>query len=102
MKAPSEKLKTPSVKTPSEKAPAMRKMEIEIHRGPKMKVTGFTVHHHMLPKATKSSAFMENTTHSQPFGANQHEAMMDHIDAHTSAQLGHVGGAAEPEGEEQA
>jgi hypothetical protein len=69
----------------------MREMRIEIHRGPKSKVTGFTVHHHMIPKATKSMAFSENTEHSQPFGADQHEQMMDHVHEHTSAQLG--GGA---------
>ena len=69
-------------------AEPMREMRIEIHHGPKQKVTGFTVHHHMMPKATKSMAFSENTTHSQPFGADQHEQMMDHIHEHTSAQLG--------------
>lgn len=69
-------------------AEPMREMRIEIHRGPKSKVTGFTVHHHMMPKPTsKSAAFMENTQHSQPFGANQHEEMMDHIDHHTAAQM---------------
>lgn len=67
----------------------MREMRIEIHRGPKNKVTGFTVHHRMMPKpVSKSGAFMENTEHSQPFGANQHEQMMDHVHEHTSAQLG--------------
>ena len=87
----------------------MREMRIEIHRGPKNKVTGFTVHHHMMPKAaTKSGAFMENTHHSQPFGADQHEEMMDHIHEHTAAQLGGAkiakNEAPEPEeeGEEEA
>src|ERR1700722_12202608 len=67
----------------------MRGMRIEIHRAPspEHKVTGFTVHHDMVPKATKSSAFMEDTSHSQPFSADEHEKMMDHIDQHTSAQL---------------
>jgi len=77
----------------------MREMRIEIHRdapaknkslGPAApgKVTGFTVHHHMIPRPTsKSEAFMENTEHSHPFGADQHEEMMDHIHEHTSAQL---------------
>ena len=85
----------------------MREMRIEIHRGPKNKVTGFTVHHHMMPKATKSMAFSENTTHSHPFGAGEHEAMMDHVHEHTGAQLGAVatpkeapGGASEMEEEE--
>jgi hypothetical protein len=76
-----------------EKIEPMRAMRIEIHRGPspKRKVTGFTVHHDMVPKATKSSAFMEDTSHSVPFGADQHEEMMDHIHDHTSAQLGASG-----------
>jgi hypothetical protein len=75
----------------------MREMRIEIHRGPKNKVTGFTVHHHMMPKASKSMAFSENTTHSHPFGVGEHEAMMDHIHEHTAAQMG--GEAAMPKGE---
>jgi hypothetical protein len=66
----------------------MREMRIEIHRGPKKQVTGFTVHHHMMPKPTKSAAFMENVEHSQPFGAHEHEAMMDHIDEHMKGQIG--------------
>src|ERR1035441_3020776 len=80
-----------NMKTTKASAEPMREMRIEIHRGPQQKVTGFTVHHHMIPKATKSMAFSENTTHSQPFGADQHEQMMDHIDEHTSAQLGGAG-----------
>ena len=85
----------------------MREMRIEIHRGPKNKVTGFTVHHHMMPKATKSMAFSENTTHSHPFGVDQHAAMMDHVEEHTGAQLGAVtpkeapGGASEEEEESE-
>jgi len=79
-------------------AEPMREMRIEIHRGPKKEVTGFTVHHHMMPKATKSLAFSENTTHSQPFGANQHEEMMDHIHEHTAGQLGAVAPKAAPAG----
>jgi hypothetical protein len=86
-----------SMKKPSVTAEPMREMRIEIHRGPKKEVTGFTVHHHMMPKATKSAAFSENTTHSQPFGVDQHEAMMDHIHEHTAAQMG--GEAAMPKGE---
>ena len=72
-------------------AEPMREMRIEIHRGPapKRQVTGFTVHHHMLPKAAgKSSAFYEDTSHSVPFGADQHEKMMDHVEEHMSAQVG--------------
>jgi len=65
----------------------MREMRIEIHRGPQAKVTGFTIHHHMMPKATKSMAFSENTTHSHPFGVGDHEAMMDHVHEHTAAQI---------------
>jgi hypothetical protein len=72
-------------------AEPMREMRIEIHRGPapKRKVTGFTVHHHMMPKASgKSSAFYEDTSHSVPFGADQHEKMMDHVEEHMSGQVG--------------
>lgn len=86
----------------SEMREPMREMRIEIHRGPKQKVTGFTVHHHMVPKATKSMAFSENTTHSKPFGADQHEQMMDHIHEHTAAQLGgKEPAAATPSAEEE-
>lgn len=89
---------------------AIREMRIEIHRGPKDEVTGHTVHHHMMPKAAnKSAAFMENTEHSFPFGADgessTHGHMLDHIGEH----LGILGEAAkgvaqeekeeEPEGE---
>jgi len=71
----------------------MREMRIEIHRGPARKVTGFTVHHHMMPKPTsKSGAFMENETISHPFSANEHAKMMAHVKQHTGAQL--AGGAA--------
>ena len=88
------------------KSEPMREMRIEIHRGPKNKVTGFTVHHHMMPKPTKSMAFSENETQSHPFSAGEHEAMMDHVHEHTGAQLGAVspkaapGGASEKEEEE--
>jgi hypothetical protein len=61
----------------------MREMRIEVHRGKDGKVTGHTVHHHMQPKkAGKSGAFVEETHHSFPFGAGQHEAMMDHVSEH--------------------
>lgn len=84
----------------------MRKMEIEIHRGTGGKVSGFTVHHHMhATPASKSGAFMENETVSQPFGAHEHEAMIDHVHEHTAAQLGKAAtnakehaAAGEPEG----
>ena len=92
------------MKKPSGTAEPMREMRIEIHHGPKNKVTGFTVHHHMMPKPTKSMAFSENTTHSHPFGVDQHAAMMDHVDQHTAAQLGagmKEPAEAEPEEEEE-
>jgi hypothetical protein len=61
----------------------MREMRIEVHRGPKHEVTGYTVHHHMMPKASgKSGAFMEHETHQHPFSAGDHEAMMDHVNSH--------------------
>lgn len=71
----------------------MKEMRIEFHRS-KGKVTGATVHHHMQPKATRSAAFMEDTHHSFPFGAGQHEEMMDHLHEHTAAQMG--GASASP------
>jgi hypothetical protein len=88
--------------------PKMNSMRIEIHRGPKGKVSGFTVHHHMAPKpASKSGAFMENEEVSEPFGADQHAKMMAHVHEHTAAQLGAAAGnakesaaASEPEGGE--
>ena len=64
----------------------MREMRIQIHRGAGGKLTGFTVHHHMMPKATKSAAFMENTEHSHPFSADEHEEMMDHVAEHLGKQ----------------
>lgn len=69
------------------KAESMREMRVEIHRGPKGKVTGFTVHHNLMPKISKSHAFSEDTTESHRFGGDQHEAMIDHIHKHTAAQL---------------
>lgn len=65
----------------------MRELRVEIHRGPKPKcaVTGYTVHHHMVPKSTgDSGAFMEHETHTQPFSADEHEAMLDHVQEHLS------------------
>ena len=86
-------------------AQPMREMRIEIHRGPgpKRAVTGFTVHHHMVPKpASKSGAFMEDTTHQQPFSKDEHGKMMAHVTSHLKGQLGMAAGAAhgEPDGDE--
>lgn len=71
------------------KAPkhTIHEMRIEVHRGEGGKVTGHTVHHHMMPsKASKSGAFMEHTHHSFPFGADGHSSthghMLDHIGEH--------------------
>lgn len=70
----------------------MKRMEIEIHHGPKMKVTGFTVHHHMMPHAaSKSGAFMEQEQHSHPFSADEHGAMMDHVNEHLGGLMGKGG-----------
>jgi hypothetical protein len=75
----------------------MKRMEIEIHHGAsdgtKMpKVTGFTVHHHMMPKAaSKSGAFMERETHSHPFSAAEHGAMMSHVADHLGGLMGKGG-----------
>lgn len=67
---------------------AMREMRIEIHRGPKKEVTGFTVHHHMMPTPkSKSGAFYEDLTHSQPFSKDEHEAMQAHVNKHLKMQL---------------
>ena len=81
------------MKVPKMTKEPMREMRIEMHRGPGNKLTGFTVHHSMVPKPSKSMAFHENTTHSFPFAANEHEAMMDHVHEHTAGQLG--GGTSE-------
>lgn len=80
----------------AEKAPKpgpmqMRELRVEIHRGPAPKhaVTGFTVHHHMLPKKTgKMGAFMEHETHTQPFSADEHGAMVDHVAEHLEDAIG--------------
>jgi hypothetical protein len=89
-------------------AEPMREMRIEIHRGPKKEVTGFTVHHHMVPKPHgKSSAFYEDTNVSHPFAAGDHGAMMAHVNQHMKGQIGAPGGAQmasadheEPDGDE--
>jgi hypothetical protein len=80
----------------------MSSMRIEVHHGPKMKVTGHTVHHEMMPKPSKGSmAFSENTSHSFPFDANgkssSHGDMMDHIAEHLG--MDGSGGKAEAEDE---
>lgn len=66
----------------------MREMRIQIHRGGDKKATGATVHHYMMPKTSKSSAFVEHTQHSQKFSKGEHEAMMEHIEKHMSEQMG--------------
>lgn len=66
--------------------PAIRSMRIQIHRGPKKEVPGFTVHHEGMPEATKSAAFLKDTHQSHPFSADQHEQMLDHIDQHLAGQ----------------
>ena len=81
----------------------MREMRIEIHRGPKKEVTGFTVHHHMMPTKSGSSpsgAFMENQTHTQPFSAKEHGAMMEHVNEHLDGVMGGGGGKGEAAEEE--
>ena len=73
------------------KSPAghMREMRIEVHHGPKKEVTGYTVHHHMMPHpATKSGAFMEHESHEHPFSANDHKAMKAHVNEHLDAMKG--------------
>ncbi len=68
-------------------AEPMREMRIEIHRGPKKEVTGYTVHHHMVPKPHgKSSAFYEDTHISHPFSADEHEKMAEHVANHLAGQ----------------
>ena len=82
----------------------MREMRIEIHRGPKKEVTGFTVHHHMMPTKSASSpsgAFMENQTHTQPFSAKEHGAMMEHVNEHLDGVMGGGGGKGEAAEEEE-
>src|ERR1700687_5808940 len=71
-----------------EKVAPMREMRIEIHRGPKKEVTGYTVHHQMMPTPkSKSGAFYEDMTHSQPFSKDEHEAMAAHVNKHLKMQL---------------
>jgi hypothetical protein len=82
----------------------LREMRVEIHRGPDKKVTGYTVHHSMEPSAankSKSMAFYENNSHTQPFSAKEHGAMMDHVEDHLSAVGGSAKAAPAAEGDEQ-
>jgi len=77
----------------------IREMRIEVHRGPKNEVTGHTIHHHMMPSAaSKSGAFMENTEHSYPFGADGESSTHGHMLDHIAKHLG-MGEAEEEAGE---
>lgn len=74
-------------------AEPMREMRVEIHRGaaPKGKahgpVTGYTVHHQMVPKPHgKSQAFYEDTHVSHPFSAEEHGKMAEHVANHLAGQ----------------
>jgi hypothetical protein len=70
--------------------------EIEHHRDENGKVTGHTVKHFPIPKATKSGAFMERPEPpTAVFGAHDGKAMMAHLQKH----LG-VGAAPSPKTEE--
>ena len=92
------------------KSHSIRRMEIEIHRGPKNEVTGHTVHHHMMPsKASKSGAFMEESHHAFPFDADgqssTHGDMMEHIGQHLKMEGAgehHEAAAEDPEHDEVA
>jgi hypothetical protein len=67
----------------------IHRMEIEVHRGPKMEVTGHTVHHHMMPKSTKKSgAFMQTEHHAYSFDADGHSAEHGHLSDHVAEHLG--------------
>jgi hypothetical protein len=75
----------------------LREMRIEVHHSGGKK-TGYTVHHSMEPEsASKSGAFMEQMHHSFPFGANQHEEMMDHVSEHLGGDGAAVSHAAKTE-----
>lgn len=57
----------------------IREIRIEVHRN-KGKITGHTVHHHMMPrKSSKSGAFNEYETNQFPFAADDHKSMMSHV-----------------------
>ena len=70
----------------------IHEMRIEVHRGQGGEVTGHTVHHHLMPKASgKSGAFLENTHHSFPFDAKgkstSHGDMSAHIKKHLALSV---------------
>jgi hypothetical protein len=97
----------PSLGSKQKGSPAMkhdiREMRIEIHRGKNSAITGHTVHHHMMPKATrKSGAFMEETHHAFPFDAkgesSTHGNMLDHLSEHLKLS---APSESEHEGQEQ-
>lgn len=70
---------------PKQAKGALREMRIEVHRDAAGKITGHTVNHeYERPKQkTSSPAFYEERPKaSHPFGAGEHEAMIDHIDEH--------------------
>lgn len=75
----------------------MREMRIEIHReaskdGKPGKLTGFTVHHHMVPKPHgKSQAFYEDNNSQHPFSADDHAGMMAHVNKHMKGQISGAG-----------
>jgi hypothetical protein len=73
--------------SPTMKKHNIREIRVEVHRDSKGNVTGHTVRHHMIPKPTKSPAFMEDTHESYPFGAkgegtNKGPHLGDHIMSH--------------------
>ena len=73
-------------------------MRIQVHRG-SGEVTGHTVYHTMMPKATKKSgAFLESTEHAYPFGPDGHSPEHGHMSDHIAEHLG----LSQPEGHERA
>lgn len=79
----------------------LRSMRIERHYDKAGKITGHTIHHELEPAnrgKSKSGAFYEgHETESHPFGADDHDGMIDHVDKHLSAGLD---AGAEPDGDE--
>jgi hypothetical protein len=70
----------------------IREIRIEVHRGKGGEITGHTVHHHMMPHASrKSGAFLEDTHHSFPFDAkgmsSSHGSMKSHIAHHLGLSI---------------
>lgn len=79
----------------------LREMRIEVHRDGKGKVSGHTVHHHLMPKpASKSGAFMSEDRESYPFGADGHSSTHGHMLDHIGSHLG-MGEAEEEQAEEE-